>query len=174
MIWLRALAVWFAIFAIEVAHGVLRMLYLVPVLGERPARQLGIATGSLLILLVAWLGARWIGVRTPREGRLVGTMWVLLMVAAEMLLGRSVFGYSWSRIAEDFDPTQGGLLTLGLLVLYLAPGWSARRRGLLAADGSQGTRRAREQSASTWQRGPRANTEPQQARLRRHLPGQGR
>ena len=32
------------------------------------------------------------------------------MLAAEILLGRWLFGYPWSRIAEDFDPGRGGLL----------------------------------------------------------------
>jgi hypothetical protein len=136
MLWLRALVVWLVMFAVEGAHGVLRTLYLMPIVGDRPARQLAVVTGSLLILLVAWLSSRWIGARTPREWRGIGTLWVVLMVAADGLLGRCLFGYPWSRITEDFDPTRGGLLGLGLLVLYFAPGWAARCRGLPAEDGS--------------------------------------
>jgi len=137
MIWLRALAVWLAIFAVEVAHGVARTLFLVPRVGDLPARQIGVVTGSLLILLTAWLTVRWLGARTRREWRAIGALWVTLMIAAEVLVGRYAFGYPWSRIAEDFDPTRGGLLGLGLLVLFLAPGWMARVRGLPVADGSR-------------------------------------
>lgn len=135
MIWLRALAVWLVIFVIEVVHGVVRTLYLVPIVGDLPARQIGVATGSLLFLFVAWLTVRWIGALTVRQWRRVGALWVVLMGAAEMLLGRYAFGYPWTRIGEDFDLTRGGLLGLGLLMLFLAPGWMARRRGAL--DGSR-------------------------------------
>lgn len=135
MIWLRALAVWLAIFAAEAAHGVARLLFLVPQVGDLPARQIGVATGSLLILLIAWLTVGWIGATTRHAWRGIGALWVALMISAEVLLGRYVFGYSWSRVVEDFDPTRGGLLGLGLLVLFLAPGWMARLRGLPVAGG---------------------------------------
>lgn len=137
MIWLRALAVWLAIFVAEAAHGVVRTLLLVPRVGDLPARQIGVVTGSLLILLITWLTVRWLGAKTRREWRAIGALWVAQMAAAEVLLGRYAFGYPWSRIAEDFDLTQGGLLGLGLLVLFLAPGWMARLRGLPVADGSR-------------------------------------
>jgi hypothetical protein len=45
---------------------------------------------------------------------------------AEVLLGRMVFGYPWSRIAEDFDVSRGGPLGFGMLVLAVAP-WLASR-----------------------------------------------
>ncbi len=129
----KALAIWLVIFAVEAVHGVLRTLYLVPLLGDLPARQVGVAVGSLLILLVAWLTVRWIGARSVRQWRSVGALWVTLMIVAELVLGRFAFGYPWSRIAEDFDPTQGGLLGFGMLVLYFAPSWMARLRGLATA-----------------------------------------
>jgi hypothetical protein len=129
----KALAIWLVIVAVEAVHGVLRTLYLVRLLGDLPARQVGVAVGSLLILLVAWLTVRWIGARSVRQWRSVGALWVTLMIVAELVLGRFAFGYPWSRIAEDFDPTQGGLLGFGMLVLYFAPSWMARLRGLATA-----------------------------------------
>jgi hypothetical protein len=128
--YLKAFAVWLLIFAVEVAHGVLRTLYLIPLLGDLRSRQVGVAVGSALILLVTWLTVRWIAPRNPRQWRGVGFLWVTLMIGAEVVVGRFAFGYPWARIAEDFDPTRGGFLALGLLVLYLAPGWMARLRGL--------------------------------------------
>lgn len=128
--YLRALAVWLLIFAVEVAHGVLRTLYLVPLVGDLRSRQVGVAVGAVLILLVTWLTVKWIAPRTPRERRGVGVLWVMLMIGAEVAVGRLAFGYPWARITEDFDPTRGGFLALGMLVLYLAPGWMARLRGL--------------------------------------------
>jgi hypothetical protein len=128
--YLKAFAVWLLIFAVEVAHGVLRTLYLVPLLGDLRSRQVGVAVGSALILLVTWLTVKWIAPRNPRQWHGVGFLWVTLMIGAEVVVGRFAFGYPWARIAEDFDPTRGGFLALGMLVLYLAPGWMARLRGL--------------------------------------------
>jgi apolipoprotein N-acyltransferase len=120
----RAFAVWCLIFALEVVHGVLRTMWLVPLVGDFRARQVGVLTGSLLILAVALLAIRWIGARGRRDLLRVGLLWVVLMTGAEVLLGRAVFGYPWSRIAEDFDVTRGGLLGFGMLVLFAAP-WLA-------------------------------------------------
>lgn len=125
----RAIAVWCLIFALEVVHGVLRTIWLVPLVGDFRARQVGVPTGSLLILVVAVLTIRWIGARGCRDLLRVGLLWVVLMAGAEVLLGRVVFGYPWSRIAEDFDVSRGGLLGFGMLVLAVAPWLASRWRG---------------------------------------------
>jgi len=129
----RAVAVWCLIFVLEVVHGVLRTIWLVPLVGDFQARQVGVLVGSLLILVVAALTIRWIGARQRRDLLRIGLLWVVLMVGAEVLLGRVVFGYPWSRIAEDFDVTRGGLLGFGMLVLAAAP-WLASRLLLTRSD----------------------------------------
>jgi len=50
------------IVVLESAQGVLRQLYLAPALGDLQSRQLGVATGTINILLVAFAAARWVGV----------------------------------------------------------------------------------------------------------------
>ena len=133
MVWLRAFVIWGLILAVEFAHGVARTLLLVPRVGDLPSRQIGIATGSLLVLAVSWLTVCWIGAGSRRQWLAVGALWVALMAAAEVLLGRYAFGYPWSRITEDFDPSRGGFLGLGLVVLLLAPLVMARVRRLASA-----------------------------------------
>lgn len=123
---IRALIAWLLIFVLEVLHGTARTLWLVPLVGDLPARQIGVAIGSLLILLVAVLTVRWIGARSVPQSLAVGALWLVLMLVAEVVLGRLVFGYPWSRIAEDFDPSKGGFLGFGMLVLVAAP-WLAGR-----------------------------------------------
>ena len=71
----------------------------------------------------------WIGPRTSRQRVAIGVGWLLLMLCAEVLLARMVFGYPWTRIAEDFDVTRGGLLGFGMLVLAAAPWLASRWRG---------------------------------------------
>ncbi len=50
MFLLRALAVWLVIMCVEFIHGVLRTLYLAPLVGDFQARQISVLLGSLLIL----------------------------------------------------------------------------------------------------------------------------
>ena len=123
---LRAFLAWCLILGLEFVHGVARTVWLVPRVGDLAARQIGVPVGSALILLVAWLTVRWIGARTSKQLLAVGAFWLVLMLTAEILLGRWLFGYPWSRIVEDFNPLRGGLLGAGKLVLAVAP-WLAHR-----------------------------------------------
>jgi hypothetical protein len=126
----RALLAWCGLFTLEALHGVARTLWLVPRVGDLASRQIGVATGSALIFLVAWLTARWIAAPSRGAALFVGVLWVALTLAGEVALGRAAFGYPWSRIVEDFNPARGGLLGVGLLFMLAAPWLAARLRGL--------------------------------------------
>lgn len=125
----RAVAVWLLIVAAETAHGVARTILLQPWLGDFRARQVAVLTGSAIILAIAFATIEWIGARSSSQLRSVGLLWVGLMAAFEVALGRFVFGYSWSRIGSDYNLAEGGLLALGMLFLALAPTLAAKLRG---------------------------------------------
>jgi len=116
----RAFLVWLLIAAVETVHGMLRSLLLVPALGELRARQIGVVSGSLIILVIACCSLGWIGARGSRQLLGVGLLWVVLMTGFEVLLGR-LLGLSLSRIASEFNPGQGGFLLVGMLVLAMSP-----------------------------------------------------
>ena len=118
---LRGLLVWLVIIAAETVHGVLRGILLVPLVGDLPARQIGVPVGSLIVLAVAYLFIRWIDARTNRQLLGVGLLWVVLTVLFEIGLGRLALGLSWDRITEDYDVTRGGFLAVGLLFMAAAP-----------------------------------------------------
>jgi hypothetical protein len=118
---LRAVLIWLLIAAAEVLQGALRMRFLNRPLGDRRARQVGVFTGSFLILLIAWFALPWVDPRSPGDAFLVGAVWLILMLALDLYFGRVVFRAPWTRIAADFDLRRGGLLGLGMLVLLLAP-----------------------------------------------------
>jgi hypothetical protein len=120
-IFIRSFAVWFVLITVETVHGIARTVILQPWTGDFPARQIGVFTGSILILAVTYYFIDWIGARTHRDLALVGTLWVALTLAFEIGLGRLLFDYSWSRILSDFNIVQGGLLGLGMVVLGCAP-----------------------------------------------------
>jgi hypothetical protein len=125
---LRAVAVWLLIAAAEVAHGMLRMAFLRPLVGDLTSRQLAIVSGSLIVLAIAWLTRRFLAAITVAQQLAVGAMWATLMVAFDLLLGRLYIGYPWSRLLQDFDPTRGGFMLIGVVLMLLAPWIVARRR----------------------------------------------
>ncbi|MFO0180233.1 MAG: hypothetical protein ACK517_00490 [bacterium] len=121
MFLLRALVVWLVIIAVETVHGILRILLLVPMMGDFPARQISVFTSSLLIFGVTHLFINWIAARTTLQLLMVGTIWVLLTILFEITLGRLVLDLSWDRITEDYDITRGGFLGFGLLFMAVSP-----------------------------------------------------
>ena len=121
MFLLRALVVWLVIIAVETVHGILRTVLLVPMMGDFPARQISVFTGSLLIFGVTLLFINWTAARTALQLLMVGTIWVLLTILFEITLGRLVLDLSWDRITEDYDITRGGFLGFGLLFMAVSP-----------------------------------------------------
>lgn len=126
----RALLVWMVIAMAEVIHGILRMRLLNRRVGDHRARQIAVGTGSLLILAITWLTLPWIAPMTTQDALVIGALWVTSMLIFEILLGRLVFHVTWAKIGADFDLRRGGLLGIGLLILFLAPLLMGRGHGL--------------------------------------------
>ena len=123
----RAALVWLLIAAAETVHGVARALWLVPRVGDLASRQIGVATGSLIILTIAWASIDWIGARRCADLLRVGLLWLALMLAFEIGLGLAV-GTGWERLLADYLPWKGGFMLAGMAVLALAPWIAARLR----------------------------------------------
>ncbi len=122
---LRASAAWLLVAVAESIHGTLRALFLAPVVGDLASRQVGVLTGSLMVLLLAWATIRWIGARGTRELLATGALWLVLMLCLEVAVGRAL-GLPWERIAADYQPWNGGYMAVGMCVLASAP-WIADR-----------------------------------------------
>lgn len=129
MVLIRAFLVWLVIIAAETVHGILRGVLLVPIVGDLPARQIGVLIGSLLIFAVAYLVIRWIAAHTKLQFLAVGLLWVVLTILFEIGLGRLVLGLPWERLTEDYDVTRGGFMGVGLLFMAAAPWLAAWLRG---------------------------------------------
>jgi hypothetical protein len=127
----RAFVVGVVIAAAEVVHGFLRVRYLNRHVGDRRARRVGVFTGSILFLSIAWLTVPWIGVTSRGQCLGIGAVWVAQMLALDLGFGRYVFRASWKRIAAEFDLRRGGLLGLGMLLLLCAPLLVAKLRGMI-------------------------------------------
>jgi len=118
--WQRALLVWMLIILAETVHGMAREIFVAPAIGDLKARQFGVLVGSVIILLIAWLTARWLGATQRRIQLVVGAFWVVLTLLFEILLGRAI-GASWDRILSDYNPARGGFMIAGLAVMFFAP-----------------------------------------------------
>lgn len=134
MVLIRAFLVWLVIIAAEMVHGILRGVLLVPIVGDLPARKIGVLIGALLIgalliFAVAYLFIRWIAAQTKPQFLTVGLLWVVLTLLFEIGLGRLVLGLPWERITEDYGVTRGGFMGVGLLFMAAAPWLAAWLRG---------------------------------------------
>jgi hypothetical protein len=127
----RSLAVWLVLICVEVLHGIARGIFLVPHVGGFRSNQIGVLTGSVIILAVALLFVRWIGALRTSTLLAVGVLWLGLTVGFEILFGRFVMGASWERLAADYNVVEGGLLPFGLLFLLLSPLVAGRMRGVM-------------------------------------------
>jgi len=124
----RALVVWLVLIAAEIVHGVVRAVVLVPRLGPFRSNQIGVLTGSMIILVVATFFVRWIGTTDRSRLLMVGLLWLVLTLAFEMLFGRLVVKASWERLLADYNVLEGGLLPFGMMVLVLSPLIAAKIR----------------------------------------------
>ena len=105
----------------ETLHGIARMVFLVPRLGQRRATQLSIVSGSLLAFLVCWFMVPRIGLTAPGPLLGVGLFLALFMAAFDIGLARTAAGRTYPDILADFDPRTGNYLSVGLALLLLFP-----------------------------------------------------
>lgn len=130
MVFLKGFVVWLVIILAESLHGTARMLWLAPLIGDLPARQVSFFTGVVLILAIATLLVRWL--QASRSQLLkVGVLWTILTLGFEISLGRLLLGYSWERILADYNVLQSGLMAFGLIFLTFAPLIAAELRNNL-------------------------------------------
>jgi hypothetical protein len=130
MIFLRSIAVWLIFIIVESLNGTIRTLWLVPLVGDLWAHQISFATGSLLILTISTISVRWLNATSLAQLIGVGVLWMLLIAVFEVSLGRWVFGYSWTQIAANYNLFQGGLMSIGLVLLLFAPLIATKVRGI--------------------------------------------
>lgn len=84
----RALAIWLILIVAEILHGIAHAAFLVPYVGKFRSNQIGVFTGSAIVLVIALLFVRWIGASRPSQLLMVGLVWLGLTVAFEILFGR--------------------------------------------------------------------------------------
>lgn len=148
----RTVLVWLVMASVETAQGLIRRLVLAPLTGEVAADLAGLAVGIVLVLLIAWWSAGYVGAAQPADRLKVGGVWVLLTLAYEIFIGR-LLGLSWVQIARDYRLDQGGLLPIGLFAMLFAPMIVDALRSLRVAGRSSGAGRSSDDRALYGQQG---------------------
>jgi hypothetical protein len=127
-VYLKALAIWLIFITAESMNGFLRETLLVPLWGGLRAHQVSFVIGSTLILAIATLLIPWLRISRLSQLFGVGSLWMVLTVGFEIVLGRLLIGYSWQRILADYNLLEGRLMLLGLILLIFAPLIATRLR----------------------------------------------
>jgi len=127
--WLRAVGLWLVLMGAETLQGLWRVKVLAAWVSDEAAHDVGVFTGSLIILLISFAFIDWIPARDAGTLLAVGATWVALTIVYEVALGRFAFDRSWSEVAADFDLSRGRMLPLGLLFLFFSPLFAAWIRG---------------------------------------------
>ena len=126
--WWRALAVWCGILVLASVNGGMRQAWLIPQFGETAGRVVSTVILSALVAATTWFTIRWIAPYTRRDAVLIGVMWVALTLGFEFLAGHYLFGNTWNALLADYDLRRGRIWILVVVVVAIAPTWSAQRR----------------------------------------------
>jgi hypothetical protein len=119
------MAVWLLVMAVEFLHGTARYLFLRPYVGDFRSGQIGIFTGTPLILLVVYFCEPWMRFRSNAERWRAGLLWLVLTLAFEFLFGHFLMHRSSESIWSEYNLMRGGLMPIGLLLFVFSP-WIAK------------------------------------------------
>lgn len=125
---LRGLAVWLLIMLAETAHGVLRGLFVVPLVGDTAASRIGWPVGALIVMGMSLMMIRWTRLSDSRHLLALGGIWALLTGLFEIVIGL-LRGFDAQRLWAETNPFSGGLMLYSVILMLLAPLIAARLRG---------------------------------------------
>ena len=130
---LPSLGFWLVLAAIATVGGIVRELWLVPLIGELRAHQVGtaIVASAFLGAIAAFVGRMRL---SPREALVIGAAWLFCAIAFEFGFGHYVDGLSWTRLLSDYDLSEGRLLLVLWLVVGIGPFLIASRQQRRARD----------------------------------------
>jgi len=130
-LFLKALALWFAILVLAMLNGILREKVLIPALGNTPGLVVSGVVLSACVFFVAWAGAPWYGALTSQKCLLIGTFWLILTLLFEFGFGRIAQHKTWAELLEAYTFKGGNIWPLVLLATFIAPWLAAKMRGTL-------------------------------------------
>jgi hypothetical protein len=125
---IRGLVYFAVVFSAGFLLGPIRVLWLVPHVGERMAELLE----APVMLAVIVLAARWLVARFPAKKRAAflasGLLALLLVVLAEIAVVLTLRGQTIRDYISDRDPVSG-IVYVCLLIAFAAMPWALARTG---------------------------------------------
>ena len=136
-----ALAYFLIVFGTGFILGTVRVLFVLPLFGERTAELLEMPLMLAVIVLAArWITRRYLQQAQSREQLAVGGIATGWMLAAEFLVGLTLRGLSPMEVLVNHDPVSGTAYYLSLLLFATMP-WLLARRQPVTAIGAPGRHR---------------------------------
>jgi hypothetical protein len=117
----RAVIAWFGLLILAFLNAALREGWLVRRFTDGAAHAISSVTLAAGILIAGWFATAWVAPETRHEAWLVGSIWLGLTLAFELLAGHYLFGRSWTVLLADYDLAAGRLWILVLTTTLLAP-----------------------------------------------------
>lgn len=105
----------------ETFNGIFRIKFLSKKLGVKKAKISSFLLGSTIILILNLILLPWIAPDNITDAFLIGFMWMSLMIAYDVYVGRVLFKITWRKIIEDFNIFKGNLLGIGMIFILILP-----------------------------------------------------
>lgn len=126
---LRGLVYFGIVFGLGFLFGIVRVLWLLPRMGERSAELVE----APLMLLAMYLSARFVTRRFPvarrRDALASGLLALMLVLAMEFTVVLGLRGLSFREYLAERDPVAGAVYVAMLLIFAIMPSLVARRPG---------------------------------------------
>ncbi|SYZ72110.1 conserved membrane hypothetical protein [Candidatus Zixiibacteriota bacterium] len=121
-IYIHALGIWFIFLIFAIFNGIIRNIFLEPILGGYPAHLISVGALAGFVLIVTYIFIKHSRLRIPAvDLYLIGLLWALITALFEFGFGHYVMGNSWDSLIADYDIARGRLWVLILLCELLAP-----------------------------------------------------
>jgi len=117
----RAVISWCGLLVLAFANAALREGWLMSRLGDRASHAISSVTLSIAILLAGWYATGWVAPQSRQQAWMVGSIWLCLTLAFELLAGHFLFGRSWAVLLADYDLLAGRLWVLVLVTTLTTP-----------------------------------------------------
>jgi hypothetical protein len=125
--WKRGLIAWLVMAVAMTVNCIIRETAFKKAVGDRAAGVMSAASGIAVIQLIARQAFRPVRPLRRNDVTLLATAWLLMTLAFEFAVGRSVDRKSWRELLTNYDVRRGNLWPFVLATVVAAPFlWTSR------------------------------------------------
>jgi hypothetical protein len=105
----------------ETLNGIFRVRILYKKIGINRAKIVSFLIGITIIISLNFILVPWISPQTKSDAFFIGFVWMCLMIAYDLYVGKVLFKLSWKKIFEDFNILKGNFLAVGMILIFVLP-----------------------------------------------------